>query len=186
MEKQKPDWWGWGYQSGPRIDNADRSATCCCSWVYIRVCASVVMCFSTVEAFFLFDSGLGGTVFSSLLLKLLQNATPPAFGYLCPSELCWTWRISDAFLGKGLVTVSKGLCGRNIFDTDCGLMEVPITAVIAMFSFRWRITWSSTGRKNSTSPFTLLWKDNSNLLQLGFYFCTSNRLVYGCSPDIMV
>lgn len=41
--------------------------------------------------------------------------------------------------------------GRYIVHTDCGLMEVPITAV--MFSCSWSIPWTSIGRENSFSQF---------------------------------
>lgn len=74
----------------------------------------------------------GSPVFSSKLVELLQPTMLLASGCFCASELCWTWRITDNLFRIETGDGVRRHPWQNHFS-HYGLMEVPITVVIAVF-----------------------------------------------------
>lgn len=160
--------WKWTKER-QECDDKEWSVTCCCLCVIVGVHRSVCICYSV----FFHSQSIGSPWFWSGDRSDLSVLCSPLCSWtscrklhhwlldVCVPQSCveHEGQLTSilSVLGEGQVTR-----GRNIFHAHCGLVEVPITAVITIFLFSWTMQRPSTGSEKSTFPFTVLWKGNSS------------------------
>lgn len=107
----------------PECDHTDRSATCCCQCVIghdlgTALCPPLLSAPGAWAAYY--TAGFWKSVCLRAVLNMKENRCPL---WTCLFEERDMWQCPEGSTHD-----------RNIFHTDCGWMEVPITAVITMFS----------------------------------------------------